>query len=769
MSHQDLPEGEGNRRSFIKNTAAAAMLLAAGDLPAWAAREAGASTPAAVAADGLPGGSLPWYRTVTRWGQVNITENDPARYDIAWWRDYWKRTRIKGIIVNAGGIVAYYPSKVPLHRRSDYLGGRDLFGEICHAAHEDGIAVFARMDSSRAHEEFHRAHPGWFAVDVEGKPYRAADLYSTCVNSPYYEEHIPAILREIAGLYKPEGFTDNSWSGLGRDSICYCEYCRKSFKDRTGFAIPVTKNWDDPAYRQWIRWNYDRRLEIWDLNNRATKGAGGPHCTWSGMNGGSVAGQSRSFRDFRQICRRADILMLDDQARTDAGGFQRNAETGQLIHGMLGWDKLIPESMAMYQAFRPVFRLSAKPEPEARMWMIEGIAGGIQPWWHMISAYHEDRRMHHSPEPMFRWHQANEAFLLDRQPVAAVGVVWSQQNTDFYGRDNTEELVDLPWRGVTQALVRARIPYLPLHADDIERDAAKFSVLVLPNLAVMTDGQIAAVRQFVERGGSLVATGESSLLDEWGDARADYALGDLFGAHRLQAPDPKGSKPAKLAGDVYHTYLRLGPGQRPAILHGFEETDILPYGGLLEPLRTDAGAEVLLTYIPQFPVFPPEKAWMQEPKTAIPGVILHRAHKDSRIAFLPADLDRQYARSNLPDHGNLLRNILRWAMKEEGSLQVEGVGLVDCHLYRQPHRLVLHLVNLSSPGAWRQPIDEFIPIGPLQVKVKLPPGVAGSQLRLLVSGQPVSGKVEKGWLRFQVSRVVDHEVVVIGDRSDSKI
>ena len=48
---------------------------------------------------------------------------------------------------------------------------------------------------------------------------------------------------------------------------------------------------------EWIRWNYDRRLEIWDLNNRTTKSAGGPDCIWSGMNSGSVSGQSRSFRD----------------------------------------------------------------------------------------------------------------------------------------------------------------------------------------------------------------------------------------------------------------------------------------------------------------------------------------------------------------------------------------------------------------------------------------------------------------------------------------
>src|SRR5919202_1373770 len=90
----------------------------------------------------------PWYRRTTRWGQTNITEKDPERYDIEWWRGQWKRTATQGVIINAGGIVAYYPSKFPLHHRAEFLKGRDLFGELTKAAHDDGLFVMARMDSN---------------------------------------------------------------------------------------------------------------------------------------------------------------------------------------------------------------------------------------------------------------------------------------------------------------------------------------------------------------------------------------------------------------------------------------------------------------------------------------------------------------------------------------------------------------------------------------------------------------------------------------------
>jgi len=765
------PVGAQPRRDFLK-VSVAATVMAYGSL-----REASAQHGKRDSSEKGP--RAPWYRRTYRWGQTNITEIDPTRYDIGWWRQHWRRTETQGVIINAGGIFAYYPSKFSLHHRPEALGERDLYGELAKAAHDDGLVVLARMDSNRAAEAFYRAHPDWFAVDAAGKPYRAGDLYVSCVNSPYYEEYIPGILREIIERTHPEGITDNSWSGLGRGSICCCANCARRFRERSGKPVPKEHNWSDPIYREWIRWNYARRLEIWDLNNRVTKAAGGPDCLWIGMNSGSIAGQSGSFRDYKEICARAEIIMLDHQTRSDSGGFQHNGEAGKLIHGLLGWDKLIPESMAMYQAGRPTFRLASKSEPEARMWMLDGLAGGLQPWWHHVGAYHEDRRMYRTAEPIYRWHKAHEEYLINRRPVATVGVVWSQENTDFYGRENPEELVEQPCRGMTQALIRARIPYLPVHADHIDRDAGGLAVLILPNLAAMSADQVAAVRRFVARGGGLLTTGESSLYDESGERRADFALADLFGAHVVkgQAEPPDAPRRRRL-GDTQHTYLRLAPelrgrvygpkdgteppvaGERHPVLRGFDETDILPFGGTLQPLRIDEKATVLLTFLPAFPIYPPETAWMRQPRTDIPGLILGNSAR-GRVAFLPADIDRRFARDNLPDHGNLLANLVRWAAQDNIPLAVEGRGLIDCHLYCQPGRLILHLVNLTSAGTWRAPVDELIPVGPLRIKVRLPDDVRRGELRLLVSGDKRPITFENGWAAFEIRSLLDHDVAVL--------
>src|SRR3954467_6484242 len=171
------------RRDFLK-TAAVATAIAS-------------SAEATLSAEPADKKDDPWYRRTLRWGQTNITEIDPARYDIAWWRQYWKRTAVQGVIINAGGIVAYYPSRFPLQYRPPALGDRDLFGELTRAAREDGLTVLARMDSNRVHEPLYKAHPDWIAVDATGAPYRSGDLFVTCINGPYYREYLPDVMREI--------------------------------------------------------------------------------------------------------------------------------------------------------------------------------------------------------------------------------------------------------------------------------------------------------------------------------------------------------------------------------------------------------------------------------------------------------------------------------------------------------------------------------------------------------------------------------------------
>jgi hypothetical protein len=58
-------------------------------------------------------------------------------------------------------------------------------------------------------------------------------------------------------------------------------------------------------------------------------------------------------------------------------------------------------------------------------------------------------------------------------------------------------------------------------------------------------------------------------------------------------------------------------------------------------------------------------------------------------------------------------------------------------------------------------VDELIPVGPFQVRVKLPEDVRGKNVKLLVAGQKLPGAVKSGWSHFQINSILDHEVVVL--------
>ena len=723
----------------------------------------------------------PWYKAATRWGQTNLVEIDPARYDAAWWREHWKRTRIQGVIVNAGGIVAYYPSRFPLHHRAHTLGDRDLYSEIVKDAREAGLKVIARMDSNRVADDFYRIHPDWICVDATGKPYRQADKYITCINSPYYWDYLPEVMREIIERSKPDGFADNSWAGLPRKNICHCRHCAEQFHTHAGIDLPTGADWSDERYRRWIRWNYQRRTDLWEFNNSVTMEVGGKDCRWMGMISGDVLNNSNRFIDLKSILARTEIVMLDHQRRNAVDGFADNTEAGKRLHEVGGWDKLIPESMPQYQLGSPAFRLASMPGAEVRLWSSSGFAGGIQPWWHHIGSLHEDRRQYQSAEPIFSWHEENEEILTNRKPLADVGVVWSQDNHDFHGQEKANDRTMNPYRGVIGALDRAGITYLPIHAEDITAAVGRFGVLILPNMGALSNEQAAAVEEFSRGGGSVIATSETSLYDASGDQRKDFALADLFGVHR-QTGSHGGQDLANadIETSSRHTYLRLSPelrnsvygpddataptveGVRHPLFIGLEDTDTIPFGGFLPIVSVDEDVSVLATFVPDFPIYPPETSWMRQPHSDLPVITVRQSGSGSKLIWLVADLDRCFARDEHPEHALIIANAVRWALGSQYLLSVEGGhGAISASLYEQEGRRILHLNNrlIAAKVPGRQ--SDLIPIGPLTIRMRLSGNPSTAKVEARVGRQDLAIRTEGADLLIEVPHVIDHEVLVV--------
>jgi hypothetical protein len=84
----------------------------------------------------------------------------------------------------------------------------------------------------------------------------------TCALGPYNFEFMTEVHKEIVSMYKVDGIFSNRWAGHG---ICYCEHCRRNFREATKMELPRTENPQDPARRAYILWEQERLFELWRL------------------------------------------------------------------------------------------------------------------------------------------------------------------------------------------------------------------------------------------------------------------------------------------------------------------------------------------------------------------------------------------------------------------------------------------------------------------------------------------------------------------------
>ena len=175
-----------SRRDFLKMTAVIPLAVSLGGF-----QQRG----------GCSGGGEQWSRDRSLVpAHLPMGTDQPERTGSAAFRPpvvagYWKRSQTQGIVINAGGIVAFYPSKEPLQHQAQFLKGRDLYGDLTRAAHADGLMVFARMDCGSAFEPFYKAHPDWFAVNAEGSP--TAPAPNGRWRRPLYDVHQRPLLRRV--------------------------------------------------------------------------------------------------------------------------------------------------------------------------------------------------------------------------------------------------------------------------------------------------------------------------------------------------------------------------------------------------------------------------------------------------------------------------------------------------------------------------------------------------------------------------------------------
>ncbi len=717
-----------DRRSFLKMSAVATSGTGALLPICWAD---GAAEP------------QPWFDKPMRWAQLVLVENDPGQFDPDFWLDYFQRVHADGACLSAGGVVAYYPTDVPLHHRSQWLGESDPFGYLVDGCRKRGMAVIARTDPHAAWPDVYESHPDRIAVDANGNKRRHwanSELWVTCALGPQNFDFMTAVHREIMSRYQVDGIFSNRWAGHG---LCYCEHCVKNFRAFSGLDLPRTDDSRDAAYEKYQEWRVARLKELWLLWDQVIR---------------EVRPTSRyipnGFPDKVAVGQLSDIFFTDHQARRGVVPPWSNGRGAKILRATMGM-KPIGGIFSVGVEERYRWKDSVQSDAEIRIWIADGIANGYRPWFVKFAGTIYDRRWLKTVENIYNWHYRAEPYLRNVAPLARVGMVYSETTGGSFGHERWQEHAADHGTGMYHALIEARVPFEMVNDRLLDAEHLRpFKLLILPNIPTLSDAQCRQLRQFVDTGGSLLATFESSLYDEDGKRREDFGLAELYGV----------SFAGRVEGPMNNSYLRLKRESETEpfhpVLRGLEDAYRIINGIWRLEVTPQVPFPAPVTLIPTYPDLPMEHVYPRKPETDIREVYL-RELGDSRVAYIPWDIDRTFWEIMNVDHGKLLGNIVQWALNEEHPATVTGPGLLDVTVWRQRRSLTVHLVNLTNPMMMKGPFRELIPIGPESLQVRLPEAATAAGVHLLVSGLRPDFTVVDQTLTLTVPSVVDHEVVAI--------
>ena len=269
----------------------------------------------------------------------------------------------------------------------------------------------------------------------------------------------------------------------------------------------------------------------------------------------------------------------------------------------------------------------------------------------------------------------------------------------------------------------------------------RHKVLILPDVNMMDDSELAAIRAWVERGGKLLATGWTSIVDTRGRVRKDFGLDEVFGV-ALWSPKwvawphyvaPRGEGEG-LFGDFSPSY--------PA----FARTT-----GHEVATRAGSDVRVLATTTTVWPASDPSRfssihsnpPWQP---TDRPEVVENRFGRGRTI----------YCASPIETVAGLADSFVRLLRRLEDrfSFEADAPAAVELTLFRQLDR---HRYRLSLTSFQKDLPN--IPVLDIPVRLRLPEPV--HRVSHLPGDRPIEHTASDGVVRFSVPRLETLAMVAV--------
>jgi hypothetical protein len=578
------------------------------------------------------------------------------------------------------------------------------------------------------------------------------------VNSPW-RQWVFERLRELCA-YPIDGiFFDGP---VFFDDCCYCAHCKAKFAARCGEAMPrKDAHREDGRLPALVEFQSDSICDFVRAARNVIKSINPGFLFY--VNANPLQPSRITARDNRKLAACADVLaseggflggdliadgpiwkvgfnakMLETQAGGAAGVGGAAARAPRVPH--LVFDSVI----------HTPWTYATLPAAEARLLWASSVAHGAGTW---MSAYKDSM---HRPAvsavgELYDFARRHRGALFDTRSLANVAIVCSSATMNYYdgadvpGTDFTAaHAADRPGNvtrelyGWYHALWTAHVPFDVIDETEIEAgDLAAYRVIVLPNVACMSDRCAQRLKRFVAAGGTLVASFQAGMYDAQGLRRAGAAgaLDELFGIRR---GDDAVEGPRRW--DYLFDHRRRGGG-------GVETC--MPSPAFALNVTAAPRARSLLTFSRPLP-----DRYAGLPADSGRAAVVRHETIPGTTFYFACDFGAAMWKWRMPEHLAIVKEII--AHHADPPLQLlDAPPCLDVSLRRSNagNSVVLHLVNYN--GGMTRPIERVLPIHDLTVRVRLQP----RSVRTLFRPAPLQASMDGDWTTVRLPRLHEYEAI----------
>jgi hypothetical protein len=635
--------------------------------------------------------------------------------------------------------VAYFPTKTKFPHHPE-LGSRDPFRKTVELFHAAGLKVAAYNPLNHPFMDVRSENPeyrGWMRYDINGQPMTTTHMgwtrfYEGCLNSPLSIQ-IRERVREVATNYPVDlMYFDGPYEGMDHaGQFCYCPYCRTAYRKARGKDIPLqngTASLEDIIeYRQWMAEDVVDGFmrEICEMV-RQTRDVPIVYND-TGLLGGGWRSRAYPYVD-------GFMFEAADTPEQKLFNMRIGQSTGKVIWTYVSSHTEYNREHLKDKSVRGWYSCPLEGERLLLDASVATAAGVGYCYWGLNRVYYlpQDILSHpsiRSLKTVFDFSQANEKLLRSVRPEPQVGILTGTQTIQWYrGSLFVHQAYGNYVYGAWQLFKDFGYDPEPFLDYTITPEGlAKYRLVYVPNAPCLSEKQCSALADYVERGGTLVATHLTSAADEYGRPRSNYGLSEVFGAD-LAAPEPV---------EIPGLYLRLLPSRKlvpqdPQVVRFNAANDVSVY------------AE---TYSRGYR------------RTLGPAIVSHRYGKGSAI-YIGSGLEAVYAETLNQHLRALFHSLLDPILAPSRPYELEFRPGLMAQFASSSNALVLHLLA-NTGNIWKKFLvqEHFLPVTNVRVRMRLPSGRAARSVTLMWSGETVPWKARNGWVELTVPRVRVYEVI----------